>query len=69
MTAGESEKPKVDEDHIRRRAHLIWIEDGKPEGRAMDHWLRARWELEQVPDPKAEHRQGEGAPEPGGKPV
>ncbi len=39
---------------IRQRAHEIWIEEGKPEGRALDHWLRARWELENAPDPKAE---------------
>jgi predicted RNA polymerase sigma factor len=35
------------EDRIRERAHQIWVEEGKPEGRSMDHWLRAHWELKQ----------------------
>jgi hypothetical protein len=33
-------------DRIRERAHQIWIEEGRPNGRALDHWLRARWEVE-----------------------
>jgi hypothetical protein len=49
-----------DEHLIRARAHEIWVEEGKPDGRAVDHWLRARWELEQAPDPKAELQQLEG---------
>ena len=36
-----------DKDAIRTRAHQIWVEEGKPDGRALDHWVRARWELEQ----------------------
>ena len=43
-----------DENAIRERAHEIWIEEGKPDGKAVDHWLRAKWELEQSPGPKAE---------------
>lgn len=33
-------------DRIRERAYRIWIDEGKPDGRALDHWLRARWEIE-----------------------
>jgi hypothetical protein len=42
------------ENAIRERAHEIWIEEGMPDGNAVDHWLRAKWELEQAPGPKAE---------------
>ena len=46
--------PDLDQHRIRQRAHEIWVEEGKPDGRALEHWLRARWELESAPDPKAE---------------
>ncbi len=45
----------------------IWEEEGKPDGRALDHWLRARWELENAPDPKAELERLERESEPGRK--
>ena len=34
------------EDEVRERAHAIWLADGMPEGREVDHWMRARRELE-----------------------
>jgi hypothetical protein len=64
MTADGSLMPEPGEHLIRKRAHEIWIEEGKPEGRALDHWLRARWELEQAPDPKADLEQLERELEP-----
>ncbi len=36
----------LDEHRIRQRAYVIWIEEGQPEGRELEHWLRARGELE-----------------------
>ena len=30
---------------IRERAHQLWEEEGRPEGRADEHWARARAEL------------------------
>jgi hypothetical protein len=30
------------EQRIRERAFLLWIEEGQPEGRALDHWGLAR---------------------------
>ena len=33
-----------DETAIRERAYQIWIEEGMPDGKAEDHWLRALWE-------------------------
>ena len=50
----EPQKHEIDESRIRQRAHEIWIEEGQPEGRALHNWLRAKWELEQAPDPKDE---------------
>jgi hypothetical protein len=35
------------EQRIRRRAHQIWEQTGKPEGRADDHWRQAEIEVEQ----------------------
>jgi hypothetical protein len=40
----------VNDDRVRERAHQIWVEEGKPDGRALDHWLRAKWEFEQELD-------------------
>jgi hypothetical protein len=34
-----------DEHLIRERAHSIWIEEGRPHGRDLLHWQRARHEL------------------------
>jgi hypothetical protein len=34
-----------DEQLIRERAYAIWIEEGQPEGRDLEHWTRARVEL------------------------
>jgi hypothetical protein len=33
------------DDRIRERAYLIWVDEGRPNGREVDHWLRAKWEL------------------------
>jgi hypothetical protein len=33
-----------DELEIRKRAHAIWEAEGRPLGRELDHWLRARLE-------------------------
>jgi hypothetical protein len=40
------------EDAIRARAHQLWEQEGKPEGREHDHWLHAEAEADaqgQVP--------------------
>jgi Protein of unknown function (DUF2934) len=36
----------LDEERIRALAYSIWMEEGQPEGRELDHWMRARGELE-----------------------
>ncbi len=30
------------EAEIQHAAYLLWIENGRPEGRDLDHWLAAR---------------------------
>ncbi len=43
----KSDKMKsFDEQTIQARAYLIWIEEGRPEGRDVEHWLRACGELD-----------------------
>jgi hypothetical protein len=34
------------EDRIRQLAHGFWLEEGKPEGQAVQHWERARRQVE-----------------------
>ena len=34
------------EDEIRVRSYLIWEREGCPEGKAEEHWLRAKAELD-----------------------
>jgi hypothetical protein len=38
------------DDQTRERAYLIWVDEGRPQGRDLDHWLRAKWELEREPN-------------------
>ena len=32
---------QVRDERVRELAHLMWERDGRPEGRAMEHWLKA----------------------------
>jgi Protein of unknown function (DUF2934) len=41
----------IKDDQIRERAYQIWVDEGHPDGRELDHWLRAKWEIENSPDP------------------
>jgi len=42
---GETKRVPTEEE-VRERAHKIWVAEGMPEGREVDHWMRARRELE-----------------------
>jgi hypothetical protein len=42
MRAAQLEK----RHHIRERAHEIWVERGRPQGRGEEFWLAAERELE-----------------------
>lgn len=33
-------------EEISQRAHMIWIQNGRPEGRDLEHWLQAEAELQ-----------------------
>jgi Protein of unknown function (DUF2934) len=35
----------ANEQAVRERAYSIWEEEGRPEGRHLDHWLRAEAEI------------------------
>lgn len=50
---GEPTRPdqhRPDEHRIRLRAYEIWEEEGRPDGRADEHWMMAKWQLEGAPD-------------------
>jgi hypothetical protein len=49
------------EDRIRRRAHELWESEGKPSGRATDHWTEAKRQLERD-ERTRESREAEIAP-------
>lgn len=34
------------EDEIRKRAHALWEQEGRPEGKHRDHWIRAEHEFD-----------------------
>jgi hypothetical protein len=36
------------EDRVRHVAHLIWEDEGRPDGRAENHWLAAEAKLSEV---------------------
>lgn len=41
-------------NHLRERAHQIWLEEGQPEGQNDEHWRRAEQELESAADKTGE---------------
>jgi len=47
VTRGASMDQLEKEQKIRARAHRIWDEEGRPEGKAKEHWERARAEIEE----------------------
>ena len=48
------------EQRIRERAHEIWIEAGRPEGKDQEHWRRARKEItgSEEADPASSSSEG-----------
>jgi hypothetical protein len=40
------EEQMISEEAIRQRSYAIWEREGRPQGKAMEHWLRAKTELE-----------------------
>lgn len=35
-------RPEPTEAEIQHAAYLLWVENGRPEGRDLEHWLTAR---------------------------
>jgi hypothetical protein len=50
------------EEQIAYRAYLLWLADGKPEGRDKEHWKEAESIVDQIPRAGTE-RQPEGTAE------
>lgn len=48
--------PVLDETQIRETAYLFWLDEGQPEGRDQEHWLKAIDALTQ-PKPKKRARK------------
>jgi hypothetical protein len=49
-------------EKIAARAYEIWVEEGYPDGKEQEHWLRAEQEL--AGQDSAEQMGGETAPDP-----
>jgi hypothetical protein len=50
---------KGEDDPIAKRAYEIWEQEGRPEGRALDHWMQAERELMAAPDETLRLAEGE----------
>lgn len=51
------------DEEIATKAHELWLHEGQPEGRAMDHWMAA----EQMLIAERQQQQGQGRSEPEGR--
>jgi hypothetical protein len=54
----------IDEELIRMRSYIIWENEGRPEGRDLDHWSQAARELEAESAetaPPSRPKRGKGA--------
>ena len=54
-------EPDTDGDDLRiqRRAYEIWEQEGRPEGRALDHWTQAEQEIRADRDEPLKLAEGE----------
>lgn len=44
-------------EEISKRAFEIWEKEGQPEGRELDHWLKAEQELEEEKPNRSQQRK------------
>jgi hypothetical protein len=44
QVSGSGPLDEGEERRVRERAYEIWEEEGRPEGAALEHWLRANQE-------------------------
>jgi hypothetical protein len=33
---------RIDDHAVRAAAYALWVDEGRPEGKALEHWLRAK---------------------------
>ena len=62
----------ITEERIRERAYRLWLEEGQPEGKASEHWEKARELLALESDPeegKESLDEGYNKTGPWGEPV
>ncbi len=45
LIPGLEELEKELDERVRKRAYEIWMEEGQPQGRELDHWFRAKQEV------------------------
>ena len=41
-TKNNAIRPEPTEAEIQHAAYLLWVEDGRPEGCDLEHWMRAK---------------------------
>jgi len=46
------------EERIRHQAYLIWLEEGRPEGRDKEHWEQAELIVERMDELSKEDESG-----------
>ena len=46
-------------ENVRERAYQLWVQEGRPQGRDVAHWLQA--EKEAAAEARAPDREDEGA--------
>ncbi|MBS0123928.1 DUF2934 domain-containing protein [Thetidibacter halocola] len=57
-----------DSARIAETAYLIWLDEGRPEGRDLDHWLRAQEVLSAEKKPARKASSKKPAPKAAAKP-
>ena len=50
--------------NIAERAYLIWEQTGRPEGRALEHWLQAEAEISAPSAPAAQNSKAAATSKP-----
>jgi hypothetical protein len=55
-----SSSSPVPHDEITQRAHQIWIQGGRPEGKDLENWLQAEQELVRQREKMSQSTQSRG---------
>lgn len=58
VAAISSADPTAREQAIRERAYAIWEQEGRPQGRDLDHWLQAETEIDSSDASDARRQDG-----------